>query len=73
MTDITQCKSCKSKSIEVFFDFGKMPIVNNLLIKKKEKNKFFPLGLILCKKCYFVQTKNKLDPKKCFNKNFFYF
>tara|TARA_B110000027_G_scaffold5982_1_gene5504 strand:+ start:7629 stop:8846 length:1218 start_codon:yes stop_codon:yes gene_type:complete len=73
MTNITQCKSCKSKSIEVFFDFGKMPIVNNLLIKKKEKNKFFPLGLILCKKCYFVQTKNKLDPKKCFNKNYPYF
>lgn len=73
MTDIKSCKSCKSKSIEKFFDFGAMPIVNNLLNNKKEKNKLFPLGLVLCKKCYFVQTKDSLDPKKCFNKNYPYF
>ena len=73
MTKITRCKSCKSKLIETFFDFGKMPIVNNLLKSKKEKNKYFPLGLVFCKKCFFVQTKNYLDPKKCFNKNYPYF
>ena len=39
MTNIKKCKSCKSKSVEIFFDFGKMPIVNNLIKKKKEKNK----------------------------------
>lgn len=73
MTNIKKCKSCKSRSVEIFFDFGKMPIVNNLIKNKKEKNKLFPLGLLFCKKCYFVQTKNKLDPKKCFNKNYPYF
>ena len=73
MTNIKKCKSCKSRSVEIFFDFGKMPIVNNLIKNKKEKNKLFPLGLLFCKKCYLVQTKNKLDPKKCFNKNYPYF
>lgn len=73
MTKVKRCKSCNSSNLETFFDFGNMPIVNNLLKKETQKNMFYPLSLAFCKKCYFVQTKDRLDPKKCFNKNYPYF
>ena len=60
-----KCTLCNSVNIKNVFDFGKTPLANSYL-KKKQKNKFFPLSLSLCKACGHLQLNEIVNPKIMF-------
>ena len=63
---IKECRICKSKKLNNFFDLGAQPLANNF--KKNLRIEKFPLCLILCKKCKTVQLNSTISPKKLFSK-----
>lgn len=69
------CGFCKKKLTLEVIDLGNAPITNNLL-KKLSKKSFkytYPLKVFVCDKCWLVQNKDKINPKKIFTKNYPYF
>ena len=49
---IKKCRICKFDQFHEIIDLGKQPWCNNFIDKKNlGKEKFYPLNLILCKKC----------------------
>jgi 2-polyprenyl-3-methyl-5-hydroxy-6-metoxy-1,4-benzoquinol methylase len=68
------CSICKKKLNLEVLDLGKAPITNNLLKKpKKNFKEIFPLSVCVCDKCWLVQNKEKLNPKKIFKNDYPYF
>lgn len=70
-----KCRFCKTKLVKKLIDLGKTPLVNAFL-KKNDLNKkenFYPLSLVLCNKCYLVQTRENISAKTIFKKNYPYF
>ena len=70
-----KCAICKKTLNKKIIDLGSAPITNNLL-KKTSKNhsKYsFPLQVHFCSKCWLVQNKYKIDPKKIFKNDYPYF
>jgi len=55
-------------------DLGKTPLANSFLSEKmlNEKEEFFPLKVLVCKKCYLVQLKEVETPQNIFT-NYAYF
>ena len=70
-----KCSICKKTLTRKVIDLGKAPITNNLLKKlsKKKFNNSYPLQVHFCEKCWLVQNKYKLDPKKIFKNDYPYF
>lgn len=69
------CGFCKNKLTLEVIDLGNAPITNNLLKKLPKKNfKYtYPLKVFVCDKCWLVQNKYKINPKKIFTKDYPYF
>ena len=67
------CRFCKSKKSKNFLNYDNLPISNEL-IKKSEitKTKFYTLKIFVCRNCWLVQTKDTVNKKKIFNKNYVY-
>jgi 2-polyprenyl-3-methyl-5-hydroxy-6-metoxy-1,4-benzoquinol methylase len=70
-----KCRYCKTKLVNKLIDLGNAPLVNAFLKKNSlnKKENFYPLSLMLCNKCYLVQTKENISPKTIFKKNYPYF
>jgi len=69
------CAICRKKLILEVIDLGNAPITNNLLKKasKKKIRETYPLKVFVCNKCWLVQNKYKINPKKIFTSNYPYF
>ena len=68
------CSACKARLRLEVLDLGIAPITNNLLSKPKKKFKqIYPLRVYVCNKCWLVQNKEKIDPKKIFTNDYPYF
>ena len=67
------CRACNNKKMHKILSLGKSPLANSFLKHNQLKNKedFFPLDLILCKKCGLVQLADIVDPNLMF-KNYLY-
>jgi len=65
--EIDKCRSCNSREIESFFDFGAQPFANSLLKSVNDQDEFYPLNLCICQKCSLVQLKHTADPEKLFS------
>jgi 2-polyprenyl-3-methyl-5-hydroxy-6-metoxy-1,4-benzoquinol methylase len=70
-----KCRYCKTKLVNKLIDLGNAPLVNAFLKKNSlnKKENFYPLSLMLCNKCYLVQTRENISPKTIFKKNYPYF
>jgi 2-polyprenyl-3-methyl-5-hydroxy-6-metoxy-1,4-benzoquinol methylase len=70
-----KCRYCKTKLVNKLIDLGNTPLVNAFLKKNSlnKKENFYPLSLMLCNKCYLVQTRENISPKTIFKKNYPYF
>jgi 2-polyprenyl-3-methyl-5-hydroxy-6-metoxy-1,4-benzoquinol methylase len=70
-----KCRYCKTKLVNKLIDLGNAPLVNAFLKKNSlnKKENFYPLSLMLCNKCYLVQTGENISPKTIFKKNYPYF
>lgn len=69
------CAICRKKLKLEVIDLGNAPITNNLLKKPSPKKikETYPLKVFVCNKCWLVQNKYKIDPKKIFTNNYPYF
>ena len=67
-----KCRNCNSKNVYNLINFNKVPLANNLVISQKKKVAKFELELILCKKCWLVQTTKNINRNKIFNSDYPY-
>ena len=71
---ITECRLCNSKKIKQIYNFGLIPIGNNLLKSKVSSlnSEKFPLTLMNCLTCNHFQLSISIDPKILYAKNYTY-
>ena len=68
---MTRCRFCKNNTKKIY-NFGNLPIANNLIQFKKKKIEKFELKLVVCKSCFLVQTSRNLPKKKIFSDSYPY-
>jgi len=70
-----KCRNCKKKTLYQILDLGIQPLANEYLNTKdkKKKEQKFPLILVVCSKCWLVQTSHNIQKEKIFKKNYSYF
>ena len=70
-----KCRFCRNNLKDKILDLGKSPPSNAYLKNKSQFNyeKYFPLKLYLCKKCYLVQTQDFNKPEELFTNDYAYF
>lgn len=70
---MNNCLICEH-SIEPFMSFGKMPIANGFLEKKRfAEEYFFEMEVAFCPKCTMVQLTTQPEPEKMFHENYAFF
>jgi hypothetical protein len=69
------CRFCHNKLIHEFIDLGTAPPSNALLTKEQlsDPEVFYPLKLMVCKKCWLVQIDEYKKADTIFNQNYPYF
>ena len=67
------CRFCQSTDLTTILDFGNVPLAGGFLKREDfQKEKFYPLTLNFCEKCFLVQVSNVVPGEVLF-KNYFYF
>ena len=71
---ITQCRLCNSKKIKKIYNFGFIPLGNNLQRSKRESINCqkYPLSLKQCLACNHFQLSISVNPKILYAKNYTY-
>lgn len=71
---ISKCRLCASTDLEIIFDFGQIPLGNNLQsnLKTALSAKTYPLQVIKCKKCSHFQLSFSVSPKVLYATNYTY-
>ncbi|RDX35477.1 methyltransferase domain-containing protein [Arcobacter sp. HD9-500m-PIT-SAG03] len=70
---MNKCLVCDSE-IEKFIDFGKQPIANGFLTKKKLKDEyFFKMEVAFCSNCKMVQLVEQPNKEQMFHENYAFF
>lgn len=65
------CRSCGNTKLKRVVSLGYQPLANNLLNKKDEKCKLYPLEVNYCDRCHNCQLSVAVNPKKMFS-NYLY-
>ena len=70
-----KCRFCQNNLKHKFLDLGFQPLSNGYLsfedLSKSEV--YLPLRLMVCEKCFLVQTEDYSAPSNIFNSNYAYF
>ena len=66
-----KCRSCESTELKRVISLGYQPLANNLLKKKEDKDKLYPLEMNYCSSCHNCQLSIVVDPKEMFS-NYLY-
>ena len=71
---IVNCRLCKKNNLDVIFDFGLIPLGNNLQSSIKDSLSVdnFPLVLVQCSNCKHFQLNFSVDPKILYATNYTY-
>ena len=71
---IVNCRLCKKNNLDVIFDFGLVPLGNNLQSSIKDSLSVdnFPLVLVQCSNCKHFQLNFSVDPKILYATNYTY-
>ena len=71
---IQKCRMCSSKDLEKFLDLGHHPPSDNFLTQEQLDNPeiFYPLDVLICKKCGLWQLGYVVPPELMFNENYPY-
>ena len=69
------CRFCKNSLTKEFIDLGIMAPANSYVSKEnlKIKQKEYPLKILVCEKCWLVQTKDFAEKEEFFSQNYAYF
>ena len=70
-----QCRACKNTEVRTFIDLGMSPIANNFLTSENIKNRelSFPLHVVTCANCGFVQLPEVASREALFPEDYLYF
>jgi len=69
-----KCRYCHSQLFEDLIDLKFSPPSNSYLISRDiDKEIYYPLRVMFCKKCYLFQTSSNIDNNIFFNNNYAYF
>lgn len=71
---IVNCRLCNKNSLDVIFDFGLMPLGNNLQssIRESLSVETYPLVLVQCSHCKHFQLNYSVNPKVLYATNYTY-
>ena len=71
---LKKCRLCQNKYLQSYFDFGKIPLGNNLQtsIKKSMSAKIYPLNIFRCNACSHFQLNYSVSPKLLYATNYTY-
>jgi len=61
------CRLCESTSLQKVYDFGDMPLANELLIHKGEIADEYPLRFYVCLECGLGQVDDVVPPSRIFS------
>ena len=70
---LTKCRCCNSNNLETFLDLGLTPISNDYQTSDVNQAIKYPLKVLVCMDCEFLQLSEVLDPSTHFNSNYPYF
>lgn len=71
--EIVHCAFCKSRSLEMVIDFGKVALAGGFIKPSQfAEERYFPLRVCFCNDCYAVQVVDIVDANVLFG-NYFYF
>ena len=70
-----KCRHCKTELTLPLIDLGSAPPSNAYLteLSLKAPEKYFPLKVLICKKCWLVQTEDYAGAEELFDANYAYF
>lgn len=60
------CNACKSRNVQCVYDFGRLPIANELLRSNKQEPDTFPLKFSICEDCLLGQVGQAIPPTRLF-------
>jgi len=66
---MAECKFCGNKLGNSFLDLGMQPLCNNNVKFScvDQSEKFYPLDVFVCSKCFLVQLKHEIFPEEIFS------
>ena len=70
-----KCRCCGNNSNNILIDLNSSPLANSYIqtpLKSNFNEKYYPLIVHYCKKCWFVQANTINDPKHIFNNDYAY-
>lgn len=70
---LTKCRACGFRNLASFLDLGHTPISNDYQGSINPKNQKYPLEVLVCSSCEFLQLSEVHDPSTHFNENYPYF
>lgn len=75
MYELKKCRGCDSAMLEELLDLGESPIANNFLSSEQIslQEPTYPLSLMCCRDCGFVQISQQLPETLLFNETYLYF
>ncbi len=62
-----ECRSCEGTNLKRVISLGYQPLANNLLKKRDEQDKLYPLEMNYCPACHNCQLSISVDPKEMFS------
>ena len=65
-----KCRLCRLGSVDLHLDFGKQPIVHDLLDRSDQSYRTFPFNVGYCPSCGFMQLIDNIPPEALY-KNYF--
>ena len=70
-----RCSHCKDKLNIIFVDLGSMPLSNAYLapVDLVKPEKIYPLRVMVCEKCWLVQTEKFIEADQIFSRDYTYF
>ena len=63
-----KCRLCESKNLKTVYHLNPQPIGDDYNGNKNQKQKLYPLNLVLCNRCKFVQLSHVLNPDIVYGK-----
>ena len=71
---LSYCRLCNSPDLDLYFDFGKVPLGNNLAKSRQESDtaEKYPLNVKRCNTCNHFQLGAAVDPNKLYATNYTY-
>ena len=71
---LPNCRLCHSEDLGIYFDFGEIPLGNNLQsnLKAALSAKTYPLQVLKCKECCHFQLSFSVSPKILYATNYTY-